>query len=416
MPTNPTSQSACQPPEPLISDPGRLWLLDPELDFLNHGSFGAVPREVLDAQTTWREAIERDPIEMMGRRIFELLEPSRWAAGELINCHPDSVGFSLNATSAINAVVRSLSFKPGDRIVAPNHVYNGVRQTLRWVAARDGAEYVEIPVELPVENGDQLGDRILDSIPQGTRLLVIDEISSPTAIRFPIERIIRECSSRGIQVVVDGAHAPGMVEVDVTRLESLGMLAWTGNLHKWAYVPKSCAALFVHEESRDNIHPAIISHFLDDGFKREFEWQGTIDFTPWLTVPAALSFMETTFGIERLLQHNHQLATWAHAHLCSTWDVEPLTPLDGSLLGAMAAMALPRKIQEHFENPMVLQHTLYDNHRIETPVHAWGDDWLIRVSAQAYNRTDQYQRLGEVILELADRGPREEPRIRVTPL
>ena len=149
--------------------------------------------------------------------------------------------------------------------------------------------------------------------------------------------------------------------------------------------------LFVHEERRDSIHPSIISHFLDGGFKREFEWQGTVDFTPWLSVPAALSFIETTFGLERLLEHNHQLATWAHAHLCSTWEVEPLTPLDGSLLGAMAAMVLPRRIQAHFENPMVLQHTLYDNHRIETPVHAWGDDWLIRVSAQAYNTPDQYR-------------------------
>jgi isopenicillin-N epimerase len=410
------SNAACQPPEPLIEDPGRLWLLDPDLDFLNHGSFGAVPREVLAVQTAWREAIERDPIEMMGRRIFELLEPSRWAAGELLSCEPDAVGFSPNATSAINAVVRSMTFKPGDRIVAPNHVYNGVRQTLRWVAARDGAEYLEFPIEMPIENATQLADRVLESIPDRTRLLVIDEISSPTAIRFPVERITRECADRGIEVIIDGAHAPGMVAVDVSRLESLGMLAWTGNLHKWAYVPKSCAALFVHESKRDSVHPVIISHFLDGGFKREFEWQGTIDFTPWLTVPAALAFMETTFGFDRLLEHNHQLATWAQAHLCRTWDVEPLTPLDGSLLGAMAAMTLPRRIQQHFDNPMVLQHTLYDSHRVETPVHAWGDDWLIRVSAQAYNRPEQYERLGRAILELADHGPREAPRIRVTPL
>ena len=410
------SNAACQPPEPLIEDPGRLWLLDPDLDFLNHGSFGAVPREVLAVQTAWREAIERDPIEMMGRRIFELLEPSRWAAGELLSCEPDAVGFSPNATSAINAVVRSMTFKPGDRIVAPNHVYNGVRQTLRWVAARDGAEYLEFPIEMPIENATQLADRVLESIPDRTRLLVIDEISSPTAIRFPVERITQECADRGIEVIIDGAHAPGMVAVDVSRLESLGMLAWTGNLHKWAYVPKSCAALFVHESKRDSVHPVIISHFLDGGFKREFEWQGTIDFTPWLTVPAALAFMETTFGFDRLLEHNHQLATWAQAHLCRTWDVEPLTPLDGSLLGAMAAMTLPRRIQQHFDNPMVLQHTLYDSHRVETPVHAWGDDWLIRVSAQAYNRPEQYERLGRAILELADHGPREAPRIRVTPL
>ena len=353
---------------------------------------------------------------MISRRIDELLEPARWAAADLINADPAGVGFAVNATGAINAVVRSMRFEPGQCIVAPSHVYNGVRQALRWVADRDGAEYVEFPVELPVEGPEALGDLVLDRLPENTRLLVIDEITSPTAIRFPVERIVRECAARDIEVIIDGAHAPAMFPVDVLHLESLGALAWTGNLHKWAWVPKSCAVLSVREDARPRIHPTTISHYLDEGFSREFTWQGTIDFSPWLTVPKALEFMDATFGIERLQTHNHRLAVWAHDHLCRTWDVEPISPRDGSMLGSMAAMRLPESIRNRFEDPVVLQHTLYDHHRIETPVHAWGDDWLLRVSAQAYNRPEQYERLGTVIDHLARVGPEAPPRRRVNPL
>ena len=330
------------------------------MSFLNHGSFGAVPREVLEAQDRWRARIERDPVEMMSRRILELLEVSRWSVGEFIGCDPDAIGFLTNATSAINAVVRSMQFEPGDRIVAPDHVYNAIRQTLRWVARRDGAEYVEFPLELPVEDEGQLGDRVLEGLPERTRLLLIDEISSPTAVRFPVERIVSECVERSIQVVVDGAHAPGMVDVDVAKLESLGALAWCGNLHKWGFAPKGCAVLHVHEEHRDDVHPPTISHFLDEGFLLEFSWQGTCDFTPWLSAPAALEFGERTFGWDRLRAHNHALATWAHAYLCDRWGSRPLTPLDGSLLGSMASVVVPRALQEKFEDTDRLEEALHD--------------------------------------------------------
>lgn len=404
------------PPERLVDTPSELWALDSDLVFLNHGSFGAVPRPVLEAQSAWRLKIERDPIEMIGRRMSELLEPSRWAAGELINCDPEAVGFVANATTAINAVLRSMTFAPGDRLVAPNHVYNAIRRTMQWVAERDGAEYVEIELPLPATDGTQLADDLLDALPDRTRLLLIDEISSPTAIRFPIEHIISTCRSRDIEVIVDGAHAPGMVEVDIAEQERLGALAWTGNLHKWCFVPKGCAVLHVHRDHRDTVHPPTISHHLGEGFQREFEWQGTIDFTPWLTVPSALAFIEETFGWDRLRAHNHHLATWAQAYLCEHWGSRPLTPLDGSLLGSMAAVVLPPDVQTRFAGPEVLQVALYDEHRIEAPVHAWGSDWIIRVSAQAYNHPDQYARLAEAVDRLASNGPSMPPRIRVNPL
>ena len=260
-----TSPLDIQPPPTLGDDVRSHWHLHPELTFLNHGSFGAVPKEILAVQTAWRESIERDPIEMIARRISELLEPARWAAGEMIGCPADEVGFVTNATTAINAVVRSMRFQPGERIVAPEHVYNAVRQTLKWVAERDGAEYVEIPAPLPAHDPDELADRMIEALPERTRLLVVDQISSPTAVVFPIERIITACRERGVEVIVDGAHAPGMVDVDVSALAGLGALAWTGNLHKWCFVPKGCAVLHVREDRRGQIHPTTISHFLGEG-------------------------------------------------------------------------------------------------------------------------------------------------------
>ena len=404
------------PPTPLAEDVRRHWLLDPSLTFLNHGSFGAVPREILAVQSRWREAIERDPIEMIARRISELLQPARWAAGELIGCAADEVGFVTNATSAINAVVRSMRFEPGDRIVAPDHVYNAVRQTLRWVAERDGAEYVEIPVPLPAHDSEELATRMVDALPERTRLFVIDQVSSPTAVRFPIERIITACHERDIEVIVDGAHAPGMVDVDVSELARLGALAWTGNFHKWCFVPKGCAVLHVRADRRHEIHPTTISHFLGEGFQREFEWQGTMDFTPWLTVPASLAFIEETFGWDRLRTHNHHLATWAQGRLAERWGTDPLTPPDGSMLGSMASVVAPKALQERFEEAAELQLALYDDHRVEVPVHSRGEDWLVRVSAQAYNTPEEYERLGDAVLELARTGRTSEPRRRVNPV
>lgn len=377
-----------------------LWLLDPEIHFLNHGSFGAVPRCVLDVQSRWRDRIEQRPVELIDRRMPELLESSLDTAMDFVNGIPEFSGFVVNATSAINAVVRSLTYAPGDTIATTSHVYNAVRKTLQWVARRDGARYEEIPLPLPVSSSDDLLERLLDAIPEDTRLLVIDQVSSPTGLVFPIESLLEQLRPRGVQVLIDGAHAPGMLDVDVRRYLELGAIAWTGNLHKWCFAPKGCALLGVHPELAPKIQPTIISHHAEDAFSRRFQWQGTSDFTSWLSVPDALAFGESTFGWEALTDANHRLVTWAHQLLCHSWDVDPVSPLDGSMIGSIATVRLPAPIREHFADASALQAALYERHRIEVPVMDWGEQWFIRVSAQAYNTPEDYRALAEAVSTL----------------
>ena len=397
----PPTSGTVDPPAPLAPDARKHWLLDPDIAFLNHGSFGAVPREVLDVQASWRDRIERRPVEMLDRRMGELMIPSHEAVGLFLNAAPDEVAFMTNATGCINAVLRSMRFSPGDRIVTTNHVYNAVRKTMQWVAARDGAEYVEIEVDLPVDSGDMLANRLIEGIPDKTRLLLIDDVSSATGVRFPVERVLEHATSRGIETIIDGAHAPGMIDVDLNRLMDLGAVAWTGNLHKWCFAPKGCAVLHVCHDIRERIQPTTISHFAEEAFHEKFKWQGTCDMTPWLSVPAALAFAEEQFGWDRLRRHNHALATWAHQMLCDRWDVDPLTPLDGSLLGSMAAMALPDVLRSRYDSTDHLQARLYDEFKVEAPINDWSGMWVIRASCQAYNTPDEYERLADAVVQLA---------------
>ena len=392
-----------RPSEPPIRPEGfgsacrEAWLLDPDIAFLNHGSFGAVPRQVLDVQDDWRRRIERRPVELLDRRMPELLGVSLDAAAGFVGADPAGTAFMVNATAAVNAVARSLSFAPGDAIVTSTHVYNAIRKTLQWTATRDGADYVEFDLALPIHSEDDLLERLLASIPPATRLLVIDQVSSPTGLVFPIERLLAELAPRGVQVMIDAAHAPGMLDVDVDRYLQLGAIAWTGNLHKWCFAPKGTAVLMVHPDFADRVQPTIISHHSDDPFRKRFSWQGTADFTPWLSVPEALAFGERRFGWDRLRAANHALATWAHRCLVEHWGVEPVSPLEGDLLGSIATVRLPESACAAFDGPMSLQLALYDRHRIEVPVMDWGGSWFVRVSAQAYNEPEQYLALAEAV-------------------
>ena len=377
-----------------------LWMLDPDIHFLNHGSFGAVPREVLEVQSRWRDRIERHPVELIDRRMPELLELSLDAAEDFVRGASCQNAFMGNATSAINAVVRSLSFNARDTIATTSHVYNAVRKTLQWVARRDGADYVEFDVPLPVQSSEDLLDRLLESMPDSTRLLLIDQVSSPTGLVFPIEPLLHELVPRGVSVLIDGAHAPGMLDVNVRKYLDLGAIAWTGNFHKWCFAPKGCAVLEVHPSVADRVQPAVISHHAEEPFYKRFQWQGTADFTPWLSVPDALAFADRHFGWPTLMSANHELVTWAHRMLSQEWGVDPISPLDGSMLGSIATIELPGSACRAFDDPFELQAHLYRSSRVEVPVMDWGERWYIRVSAQAYNSPDDYRALAEAVLAI----------------
>lgn len=371
------------------------WLLKPGVTFLNHGSFGAVPRVVFDAQTEWRRRIEAEPIELLARRREELTAGAKRAVGDFLGMRPEDFGFVSNATDGVNAVLRSMDLRAGDELLTTDHVYHAIRQAMRYVAGRAGATVREVPVPLPVESADQIANAVLGGLSPRTRLLVIDHVTSPTALVFPVERIIAGCAERGVEVLVDGAHAPGMLPLDVGRL---GAAYYAGNLHKWVCAPKGIAFLWARPDLQANVHPLVISHFLSEGFAREFGWQGTRDYSAVWATPRAIEWL-AGFGWEAVRAHNQELAIRAHQMLCEQWGVPPISPIDGRLLGSMAAMPLPPPLDRMTEEEgTALQQRLYSEFGLEVPLSFWnGKRWLTRVSCQLYNRWGDYERVGEVV-------------------
>jgi isopenicillin-N epimerase len=386
-----------EPPAPLEDSAGQF-CLDPAIDYLNHGCFGARPRAVSVAQGRYREAFERHPIQWLdpkdGR---DVLAEAKATVGAFLGMEPDGFGFVSNATGGVNAVLRSLPLGPGDELLTTTHVYPAVRQTLRFLLEQRGAAFRELELPLPLSGDDAIVDAVIGGLSPKTRLVIVDHVTSPTAIVFPVQRIAAECAARGVDVLVDGAHAPGMLPLDVA---SIGAAYYAGNLHKWVCAPVGAAFIRVRPDRRQGIHPNTISHYLDEGFAAEFGWQGTMDITPWLCAADAIEYFER-WGWDRVRAHNHALAVWAGAMLARRWNVTPIVPADGAMLGSMATVALPASLRAKYGDPIALQNLLYTTHRFELPVVDWGDAWWVRMSAQVYNRPEQYERLAEVVTSLA---------------
>jgi isopenicillin-N epimerase len=382
------------PPAPLGPNLRQEFMFDTALAFLNHGSFGAMPRVVFEEHTRWRKEIENDPVEMLGRRSAKLIDGAKSAVGMWLGMNPSDFGLVTNATEGINCVLRSRRFGPGDELLTTNHVYNAVRQAMKYVAGRSGAEYREIEIPLPVESAESIERAIGNAITGKTRLLVIDHVTSPTGMVFPIERIISACNERGVDVLIDGAHAPGMLRFDVSKL---GAAYYAGNLHKWACAPKGCAFIWIREDRQSEIHPMVISHNLGKGLAAEFVWQGTRDFAAWFSIPRAIEFMGE-LGWEKVISHNHAMAVWVNQMLCERWKVGSVSPADGSMIGSMVTVALPAPLDGMTDEKIgALQGRLHDQYRIEVPLFRIGGRVYVRPCCQVYNLAEDYYRLAGAI-------------------
>jgi isopenicillin-N epimerase len=385
------------PPRPNLRSE---FLLRPDIIPLNHGSFGAPPKVVFDAQTDWRQRIEADPIEILGRRGTELIHAAKTSIGSWLGMKPADFGMVTNATEGINCVLRSLDFKVGDELLTTSHVYNAVRQAMKYTAQKAGATYREIEIPLPINSPAQIESAVMQAVTAKTKLLVIDHISSPTAIIFPVERIITACKKISVDVLVDGAHAPGMLALNVSELSPT---YYAGNLHKWACGPKGSAFLWVAPERQALIHLLIVSHHLGQGMTREFSWQGTRDISAWLATPRAIELL-SEIGWEKIRAYNHALAVWTNQMLCEKWKVQSISPLDGSMLGSMATVPLPPPLDQLSESGSAnLQRKLHDDYRIEVPIMRWGGKCYLRPCCQIYNVADEYLGLADVVAGAAGR-------------
>jgi isopenicillin-N epimerase len=386
-----------------------LFALEPDVIFLNHGSFGACPKSVLEEQQRLRERLEAEPVRFLMREYEPLLDAAREALGRFVGCSGDDLAFVTNATTAVNTVLRSLEFSSGDEVLITSHGYNACNNVARFVAERSGARVAVAQVPFPIDSAEQVIEAIESAVTQRTRLAVIDHLTSPTAVVFPIAELVSSLEGRGVQVLVDGAHAPGQQPL---ALDALGASYFTGNLHKWTCAPKGAAFLHVRHDRQSKIRPLTISHGANaertgrSRFRAEFDWQGTHDPTPFLTVPFALEAVAALVpgGWAEVRARGHGLVIQMRDVVLRAIDATPAVP--DSMLGMMATIALPtRATAGHGALPGMgaldpLQDDLWHQHGIEVPIFTFEGRRCLRLSAHLHSSLADAERLAAALPSL----------------
>lgn len=390
--------------EPPRASLANHWRLDPEIDFLNHGSFGACPVEVLDEQTRLRTCLERQPVEFLVRQYPRLLDDARTQLAQFLRADPEGLVSIPNSTTGVNAVLRSLEPSPGDELLTTDQSYAACRNALDFVADRFGAKVIVVPLPFPVYRPDEITDRLLGAVTSRTRIALIDHVTSPTGLVLPVEPIIRGLEKHGVETIIDGAHAPGMLDLN---LDELRPSYYVGNCHKWLCTPKGAAFLWAREDLRESVRPVTIGHGAKERragrsrFHDEFDWTGTDDPTAFLCVPAALRVLGSFIdgGWNAIRRQNHELALRGREIVTQALGIAAPTPPD--MIGSIAAIPLPDRPPGETltsgEEP--LQIALLNKHRIEVPVMRWpaAPRRLLRISAQLYNDSTQYERLAAAL-------------------
>ncbi len=371
-----------------------LFSIDPDLIFLNNGSFGAPPIIVLEKQAMFRAMAERSPISFFARDLPKLMRESANSVADFVDVSGDSIALVDNATTGVNSVVFSIApfLKAGDILLTTSHVYGAVRQILQHYAALTGAEVVEAHVPFPLKDASEVVDAVASSLSSRVKFAVFDHITSPSGIIFPIQELVNLCKERDIPVLVDGAHAPGMVEL---QLKNLGADWYVGNCHKWLFAPKGCAFLYTDEKRLNTTHSTSISHGYGKGYVAEFDFTGTKDYSSFLSAPKAIQFYIENGGFSSIAVYNHNLAREMRRILAEKWDVEP--PAPENMLGSLAALPLPAELPAIETAAKMLHDELYDNHKIEVPITMLGGRLWIRFSAQIFNEPSDYMPLASAL-------------------
>ncbi|MEH1990754.1 aminotransferase class V-fold PLP-dependent enzyme [Nostoc sp.] len=377
-----------------------LWSLDSTVTFLNHGSFGACPKQVLEFQQRLRSQLEHEPLRFFGREWEPLLDDARSKLAAFVGADVQDLVFVPNATTGVNSVLRSLTFSPEDEILTTNHEYNACRNALDFIASRTGARVVVAKVPFPIDSPQQIVAAVIERVSAKTRLALLDHITSQTGLIFPIQELAKELQQRGVDTLVDGAHAPGMISLD---LREIGATYYSGNCHKWLCAPKGAAFLYVRRDKQSEIRPLTISHGTNSPrtdksrFQLEFDWTGTDDPTAYMCVPEAIAFMGSLLpgGWTELRQQNHQLVLQGRRLLCEALEVQPLCPKE--MIGSMAVVPMPTTWENR--DFMSIHDELFDKFGIQVQVMPWQEKprLLVRISAQIYNTLEQYEYLAKVL-------------------
>ena len=376
----------------------REHLLDPEVAFLNHGSFGACPRPVFERYQAWQRELENEPIDFFDRRLPALLDTARGALANYVGCSAEDLAFVQNATTGVNLAARALGLGPGDDVLATDLEYGACDLAWDWVCRRAGARYVRAPITLPVRDRSDVVDALFAAATERTRVVYVSHVASGTGLVLPVEEIVARARELGLVTVIDGAHAPGQVPVN---LAGLGADYYSGNAHKWLCAPKGAGFLHVQPERQERVDAAIVSwgYGEENAFSDRIEKQGTRDPAAWLTVQDAIQF-QTDRDWDAVRDRSRQLARDARRELCDLLRTEPLAP--ESMVAQMATVRLPRPSPE-------LSARLFVRHRVEIPVGGTEQD-LLRLSVAGYTTRDEIDRLSAALArELdAEHGQKDE--------
>ena len=387
---------------PRRGDLARHWILDSETCFLNHGSFGATPVSVLEEQSRLRNLIESDPVRFFERDYIPLMKGAVGKLSEFINANPEGLVFVKNTTEGVNTVLRSLDLKPGDEIIVTNHSYQACWNAVDFVTERSDAKTVVVDIPFRVKNEGEVVDLIMDKITGKTVLAMIDTVTSATGLRMPFEKLVRDIQGAGVDVLLDAAHGPGIVPLDLIAMDAAYC---TGNCHKWICTPKGSAFLHIREDRKSLVRPLSISHGYSfegtdqEKFEYEFGWPGTQDPTAWLCIPHAIEFLGSLLdgGWQEIMDHNRALAIQGRRILCRALGTSP--PVPDSMVSSIAAVEMPG---EGDVGPMSLEgdpyhNFLLDEFGIQVPVFPWRhhNKRYIRISAQLYNHVEEYEFLAD---------------------
>lgn len=399
----PVSAPAARPSRSAFS---RYWSLDPNVTFLNHGSYGVCPIPVREAQDRYRALMEQEPVRWFMHHLERLLDISRRRLAEFVNCPPTDIGFLPNATVAISTILHSIDFKAGDEVLVNDHEYMSVINELRRMEGRRGirVNYAQIP--FPISSPKQAVDAILAKVTPRTRFAIISHITSPTALVAPVKEIVAALKARGIETLVDGAHAPGCIPVDI---RGIGCTYYVATLHKWVNTPKGAGFMYAQADRQANLRPLALSSrgHQERGdrtlYLRDFDYLGTDDYSPVVCVPDALDFGASLLpgGWPELMQRNHDLAMRAREVICEVTGLPVAAP--ESMVPTMTTIPLPA-LPERLKNlPTIfgdpLQDRLVGEHRIQVPI--WTNDITgmraMRISCQVYNTIEEYRYLAQVL-------------------
>ena len=399
------------------ASPVTEWALDPTVTFLNHGSFGACLRAILEVQRGWRDKLEAQPVRFLARDLEDLLDWARSEIGAFVSADADDLALMTNATAGVNTVLRSLRFEKGDEILATDHAYNSCLNAVRFVAAQSSARVVLARIPFPIASPDEAFDAIMGAVTPNTKLAMIEHVTSPTALALPIERLVPALTDKGVDVLVDGAHGPGMMPVG---LRELAPHYYVGTTHKWICAPKGTAFLFVRRDRQALVKPLSISSGANDlrmdrsRFRLEFDWTGTFDPSAWLTIPAAIDGLGEMLpgGWPTLISTNHQLIVAARDMLAEALHTDVQAP--DSMTGSMATLRLPGGPwpRDEAARRLSMIDSAMRGRQFEVPLMMWPSPWLldsgdlpestefelmVRISAHAYNYLGQYERLASIL-------------------